>query len=213
MSKILCYSAGLDSYALSKLYRFDKFIYFNLGTEENKQEMKLLPNNPVIDGKLEIINLPLARFETTEHCLPMRNHFMALIAAQFGSEIYFGFTKGDANRDTDFVFKSQVEGILNYFGLDNHKSAHGEYPYTINMPFRNFEKWEFVRQLLNMRISVEEIQKESRSCYYGDDHECGKCKSCLRRYHAFHLNGIEIPVDKDAYNQLLTKSKLSGEVL
>ena len=100
---MLCYSGGLDSYALSKMYEYDKYLFFNLGTEDNKQELKHIRENrsPEFLAKFEVIDLPIFPYELDNKIIPFRNHLIGLLAAQFGNIIHFGFTAGDTTKDKD----------------------------------------------------------------------------------------------------------------
>ena len=116
---------------------------------------------------------------------------MALLASNYGNEIYLGATKGDTTKDKDYVFKTQIEGMLNYFALDSHKVPQKGYPYKVHMPFKDMSKVEIVTKFIKAGGNVNKLMKYSRSCYIGKEKECGKCRSCVRKAVALILNGIE----------------------
>lgn len=176
--RVLLYSGGLDSYCLSKLYDYDILLFVNLGTADNQKELELVKNN----SKVKIVHLPLSDWELDNKIIPFRNNFLVLLAAQFGNEITIGATAGDTTKDKDYVFKSQMEGILNYFAIDKHKVNVQEYPYIVHMPFKDISKTEIVRRYYEEWNAYIDLFTESRSCYDSGDKECGKCRSCLRKY-------------------------------
>ena len=116
---------------------------------------------------------------------------MALIASNYGNQIYLGATAGDTTKDKDYVFKSQVEGLLNYFALDTHKVRQKGYPYTINIPFKGLSKAEILRLFIKEKGATSNLLQYSRSCYNGKEKECGLCRACLRKAVAFELNDLD----------------------
>lgn len=190
-SKVLMYSGGMDSFIISRNFDFDKIVFAVLGNEDNTRELERAKADPFINKRLMVVNLPMAQFELDNKIIPYRNHALALLGAQFGSEIYFGFTGGDTTKDKDFVFKSQMEGILNYFALDQHKVNHQYYPYSVEMPYKEFSKGQMVAEYIRKGNTPSDLWTISRSCYDGDVLECGVCRSCLRKYVALAVNGLQ----------------------
>jgi 7-cyano-7-deazaguanine synthase len=190
MSKVLMYSGGMDSYIISRVFDFDVFVFVLLGNEDNKREYERVLQDPFILEKLETVDLSaLGQFELLNKILPFRNHILALIGAQYGSEVYFGFTGGDTTKDKDFVFKSQMEGIMNYFALDQHKVLHTNYPYTVNMPYKEYSKGQMVAEYAESGYNIDDLKYKSRSCYSNREKECGQCRSCHRKYVALASYG------------------------
>lgn len=192
MTNVLMYSGGMDSYIISHVYDIDVFVFVRLGNEDNQRELDLLMTQEKMRGKVEVVDLPISQFELGNKILPFRNHMLAMIGAQFGAHVYFGFTGGDTTKDKDFVFKSQIEGMLNYFALDQHKVNHQEYPYTIEMPYKDSSKGEMVADFINFGNNPQLLIEESRSCYAGDSEECGTCRACLRKYVALKVNNVDM---------------------
>jgi len=186
------YSTGLDSFILKKLHNFkdEECLFVQLGTDENEMEEDLLEHQ---SPNVKSAFMPLDGFELPNKIIPFRNHFLALMAAQMATEIYFGFTAGDTTRDKDYVFKAQMEGILNYFiGVPDKSpfAGTGDH-YQIVMPFKDMTKVEIVREYLLAGHKAEDLFKASVSCYEGSEIPCGKCRSCLRKYVALTLNEID----------------------
>ena len=187
MARVLLYSAGLDSYCLSKMYRMDELIFIISGTIDNQKERKLIEQSQ----NARQIHLPISQWEMENKIIPYRNIFFVLAAAQYGNDIYIGATKGDTTKDKDYVFKAQMENILNYFALDKHKVTVQDYPYTVHMPFKNMTKTEIVAAYLRKGLSAADLLYKSRSCYAGTKLECGVCRACMRKYIALSLNDIK----------------------
>jgi 7-cyano-7-deazaguanine synthase in queuosine biosynthesis len=81
-----------------------------------------------------------------------------------------------------------MEGILNYFSLDEHK-VNLPGPYSIQMPFKEKTKAEIVQIFCNKGFGIRPLMIESTSCYEGSEKPCGKCRSCLRKFVALTCNG------------------------
>jgi len=187
--RVLLFSSGLDSFIIKNLLKFEdnECLFLILGTKENKIEEKFISN---FYSEVQKIDFPISRFSLPNHIIPYRNHLMALIAANYGNEIHFGFTAGDTTKDKDYVFKSQIEGILNYFSLDRDKVfINGRF--EIDMRFKTSTKTEMVAFYLSEGFPAEKLITHSNSCYEGLEKPCGKCRSCLRKFVALTLNGIE----------------------
>ena len=190
--RILMYSGGLDSFILKYLYKFadDECLFVDVGTADCRKERQLVET---YFPPMRIISLPLAQWELQNKIIPFRNHFLSLVAAQYASEIYFGFTAGDTTLDKDIVFQNQMSNVLTYFA----SGPVGKMPLSVNspirilMPYKEQTKTELVRAYLAAGGDEEALDYVSRSCYSGEHvSHCGECRSCLRRFVALKLNGI-----------------------
>jgi len=192
---VLLYSGGMDSFCLSKLYKFNKILFFITGTLDNHKELlqlyRAIEHGVINENGVEIINFPLSKYELENKIIPHRNSLFCLIASNYGNHIYIGTTIGDTTKDKDYVFKSQMEGILNYFGLDKHKNKDVGYPYQIIMPFKNLTKTQILHEYVSKGNSINDLLNYSRSCYTNADLECGVCRSCLRKAVALQNNNID----------------------
>lgn len=209
MSNVLLFSGGMDSFCLLNKQEFDKILFFATDTKDNSQELRQIYQmqlDKVLDpNKLVIVSLPLSSWELDNKIIPHRNTIMCLIASNYGNNIYIGTTKGDTTKDKDYVFKAQVEGILNYFGQDRQKVQDVGYPYSIEMPFKNLTKSEVLAGYIASNSSIDNLLKYSRSCYSGNTLECGICRSCLRKAVAFKNNDIN-------YSSIFERDPLSVEL-
>lgn len=139
----------------------------------------------------------LGQFSLDNDIIPHRNTIMALLASNYGNKIYIGATKGDTTRDKDWTWKSQMDGLLNYFGEDTHKVAIDEYPFEVRMPVKDLTKTQILEKYLDEGGDPQELVDYSRSCYNGEDGlECGRCRSCIRKAIAFWLNDLERYMDQ-----------------
>lgn len=189
--RVMLFSGGMDSYCLRHIYRPDVLLFFKLGTVDNERELQNLLEMPFVND-IEIIDLPLVDFEMENKIIPHRNSIMALIASNYGNQIYLGATAGDTTKDKDYVFKSQIEGMLNYFSLDTHKTPIKAYPFTLNMPFKELSKAEILGRFIKEKGDLNDLTKYSRSCYEGTKYECGKCRACIRKAVALTLHGVRV---------------------
>lgn len=198
--RVLMFSGGMDSFALKKIYSFsnDECLYIDIETQESKQEIKIIQ---IYFPTIKIIPLSLYKWELQNKIIPFRNHILALIGAQYANDIYFAFTAGDTTKDKDYIFKSQMEGILNYFGLDQNKispNIEQNAPFSIQMPFKQLTKNQIIQKYIKKGFFIDELNQKSRSCYQGEKKACGKCRSCLRKFVALQLNNIN---QKELYQE------------
>lgn len=187
MDRILVFSGGMDSFIMKYIYNFanNECLFIRMGTKENKEEERLI--DKYFPGVIKI-DFPLSFFELDNKIIPFRNYFFALLAAQYSSKIYFAFTIGDTTKDKDYVFKAQMEGILNYFAQAQDKVKIKDIPYIIEIPFKNKTKTELIELYIKNGFLINDLFNKTSSCYSGNS--CGICRSCLRKYIALKLNGI-----------------------
>jgi len=201
--RILLFSTGMDSIIVKHLHHFsnDECLFIRMGTAENKIEEALV--HKYFPG-VRIADLPIGQYSLSNNIIPFRNYMLALVAAQYGNEICFGFTAGDTTKDKDYVFKAQVEAMLNYFATDPNKVCIPG-PYEITMPYKALTKEEMLRVYIRCGYDVNILINASTSCYEGAEKACGICRSCLRKFVAFYNNGIDI---SNSLQQVPTKASL-----
>ena len=188
MDRILMFSGGLDSLLIKELHGFknEECLFVRMGTQENENEERFI--DTYFPGVIKV-DCPLSVYELGNKIVPFRNYFLTLIGAQYAPNIYFGYTAGDTTRDKDYVYKGLMESLLNYFtDIPEKAPFERDQPYQIQMPFKFFTKTEILEMYIRQGYDLKILSK-SPSCYYN---QCGKCRSCLRRYVAFFLNGLGI---------------------
>lgn len=187
--RVLLYSQGLDSFIMSKLIPHDEKLFIITGTKDNEVERDRISQS---DFDVSILDLSfLAQFELANKIIPFRNMFFALAAAQYGSVILMASTKGDTTRDKDDVFGHLMSAMMSYFGMGSVDKVRYSGPCRIELPFRQYTKRELVQMYLDTGFPREDLVRQSSSCYFPiDGQECGRCRSCLRKFTALALNGI-----------------------
>ena len=136
--RVLLFSAGMDSFIYKKIFGFtdEECLFVDMGTKENKIEKQFIAK---YFPKTQQYTFPLSVLELPNKIIPFRNNHIALLAANYANNIHFAFTAGDTTKDKDYVFKAQMESILNYFAQDKNK-VKVEGPFAIHMDFKNFTK-------------------------------------------------------------------------
>lgn len=185
--KVLCYTGGMDSYCLRLLNEYDRFVFFNLGTEEAEYE-SLLVQEHVPDEKLEVAALTdLAGFEMSNKTIPLRNVIMAFLASNYGNVIHMGGTFGDRFnvRDGDEIAADMASALLNHFnghGYDVDTMPQDHSRYRVEFPVCHLTKGEILERAVRKSVlGVGDIIRDSKSCHYGDEEMgCGECEDCIR---------------------------------
>lgn len=181
------YGGGLDSLCISHLFKPQVKVYFHLGTEEAEQESRAAAAaGAIIDKRLQLADQVLPN-----KILPARNLLLVTLASYYGNEILLGSTAGDTTKDKDAEFLVRTQGVLNHILRDAGPKA---LPFhapglTVWAPAGHMTKTQLVRRYLEEGGGVQALLK-SRSCYHGQEQECGVCRSCVRKYVAFKLNGL-----------------------
>ncbi len=186
---IALFSAGMDSLIMKMILNIpdENCLFVDMGTAENEIEKQYITQYfPLVQKTF----LPLCQHELPNKIIPFRNNLLALIAANYGADIYFAFTAGDTTRDKDYVFKAQMEGILNYFAQAEDKVKIPG-PFAIHMPFKHLTKTQMVAEYIKKGHDPYVLLTQSCSCYEGSGvMGCGKCRSCLRKFIALELNSV-----------------------
>lgn len=195
MDRVLMFSTGMDSFIMKSLHNFsdDKCLFVNMGTVEAEQEkkhiIKYFPDAKQVDLKLHQWELP-------NKIIPFRNHILAMVGANYANNVFMAFTAGDTSRDKDYVFKAQMDGVLNYFGSDSDlermpESVRGSH-FEVHIPFKKYTKTELVGMYLEKTKGDHlPLLEQSRSCYEGGSKPCGICKPCIRKYISLTLNNVD----------------------
>jgi 7-cyano-7-deazaguanine synthase in queuosine biosynthesis len=189
MKKILLISSGIDSHCAQYLSKPDVMVYFDTGQSLCKQEIKAIKSQDygdkvIIDNRFKLDDQVLPN-----DILPMRNAYFALAGAYYGEEIILVATAGDTTNDKDEPFVNYMNDLFKHMFSNKLKnpdvSINGAF---LTIPYRHFTKTQLIEKYLKGGGSVLSLLK-TRSCYSDEDGECGKCRSCIRKYTALKLNG------------------------
>lgn len=177
MKKVQLYSAGMDSYIVSKLWKPDVKLYFDYGIAQNEQEKKYLPNDVIIKK----IDLKEYMMEDGHNTIYLRNLLFATLAVNYGDVIAINGLKDDNHNDKKPEFAKKVTELF------NSVLEKDTFPKSVQVviPYGHLTKAELVFEYLKAGGTVEDIEKNSWSCHTPNGNEpCGKCKPCKARKRA-----------------------------
>ena len=182
---VLLFSGGLDS--LVAWYYLDKpkCLYVDLGHKYSEREKKAIGNlKELINIDITIDDrLNLGDVEEFDANIPMRNSFLAHIAAIYGERIWLIVQKGETNiPDRSMDFYNDVTYLLR--GLNENNEI------EVDSPFWKMTKADMVGWYIDDGYP-KEVLLASRSCYNDYDKPCGFCPACFRRFVALELNGLK----------------------
>lgn len=135
--------------------------------------------------------------------VPNRNAIMLSIAwgiavGEKADYVYYGAHAGDhyiyEDCRPDFVF-----ALSTAFRL----GTHGDFPEKIKAPFLSMDKAAILKEGLKLNVPYE----KTWTCYKGGEKSCGVCGSCQERLEAFHLNGVDDPLEYES-RKLYQKGEL-----
>lgn len=173
-TKVLLYSGGVDSFILSRLWKPDIKLYFDLGTQQSEAEKALLDSDVIVK------RLPLAEFIQDDglNTIPLRNLIFVTLALNYGDIIAFGGLKSDLHMDTKPEFAKDCTKLFNsVLGKESKDCA-----VEVIAPAGNLTKTELIFKFLQDGGTIEELTSRSWSCYNPiEGQPCGKCQACRAR--------------------------------
>ena len=181
------YGGGIDSVCIAHIHKPDVKVFFDLGTPENRFErQRAIDAGAIVDDRLFLGDQVLEN-----KILPARNLVLVALASYYGNTILLGSTAGDTTRDKDATFLFQTTQLLDHIlGHDPDKAlpfhARG---LSVVAPALHLTKTQLVARYLATGGDPS-VLINSRSCYSSDEHECGVCRSCVRKFVALKLNGL-----------------------
>lgn len=181
------YGGGIDSVCIAHLHKPDVKVFFDLGTPENKFErLRAEKAGAVVDTRLFLGDQVL-----DNKILPARNLVLVTLASYYGNNILLGSTAGDTTRDKDANFLFRTTQLLDYILGHDPDKALPFHPNGLSViaPALHLTKTQLVARYL-AADGDPDVLINSRSCYSSDEHECGVCRSCVRKYVALKLNGL-----------------------
>ncbi len=196
--RVLLYSGGMDSVALSMLWAPHARIYVDLGTLYGVVERERLAKHPDV----RVVSLPLFDFDgddvfpqREDHIIPLRNLLLVCVAAQLypdeDVEVGLAATMGDRVLDKSEEFATRTTELLSFLWQRQHWTKGRNV--AVVLPVKRMTKRMLVEAvaMAGDRTLVEELARESFSCYEPDHlgGECGRCKPCVRKWVAFAAAG------------------------
>lgn len=232
MKAVTILSGGMDSATLAYLMaakEFDQhFLSFNYGQRHVKELRCAAAVASTLHCRHDIIDLTSVTHLLTGSALtdpkavdmpegfyaeenmrltvvPNRNAMMLSVAWAVGiSEkaeyVFYGAHAGD-----HFIYEDCRPEFITTLSEAFRLGTHGKYPVSINAPFQDMDKAEILRRGLKEKVPYE----FTWTCYKGGESACGVCGSCQERLEAFHLNGIEDPLQYET-RKLIAKGEKVG---
>lgn len=193
----IMYSSGLDSFIMHQYARAKGYdpvcIYLDLGHPYAEKEKASMLRESPWQPKVEVLDMrtlySLIQSRLSNQIIPGRNLLLATVGAMFSGRVWLGALDGEQlgkEHDKSPKFFNDATALLTY---TNEFFT----PETIvEAPFANMSKSETIRWALDTGVPLYELFATS-TCYSGEEHKCGKCLSCVKRYMAFLANDIEEP--------------------
>lgn len=180
MKKILCFSAGIDSFVAWYFLRKPQTVFFDCGSRYSEKEkevvLKLIPNT-IIDRTLDFSDKEIGE----KAYVPYRNLMFAIQAAKYGDEIYIAGLKDDMVSDKTPEAFTSIEKTMNLIEKNQ---------VTLSSPFWGMTKSEVIHWFLIHYPDEKNELLKTVSCYHPSKKYCGACPSCFRKFVALYVNGI-----------------------
>jgi 7-cyano-7-deazaguanine synthase len=191
MKKVLLCSSGIDSHSIQYLIKPDVMVYFDTGQSLCKKEIQSIKSQDYGDDVIVDSRFRLNDTVLDNDIVPNRNAYFVLGGTYYGDEIILNSTAGDTTHDKDEPFVEKINELIKHMFSNKDKnpsnSLNGA---TLTTPFIQLTKTQLVKKYLDEGGSSSSLLK-TRSCYSDEDIECGKCRSCIRKYVALKLNGLD----------------------
>ncbi len=191
----IMFSGGLDSlvawHYAKKLGYDPQAIYVDLGHPYANKEMDAMKISSKTFGiDITYIDMktlfPLIEKRLSNQIIPSRNLLLATIGSMFNSRVYINALDGEQNGKehdkSDKFFKDSTE-LLTF--LNNFFQQQT----IIETPFKEMTKTEIVTWALQNNVSPQHLLA-TNSCYSGTKNKCGTCLTCVKRWSALYVNGI-----------------------
>lgn len=193
---VLLFSGGMDSYIAWYFLIKPNSVYCDLGhryAKIERQKIALCEKSVGMNCKIET-RLNLADWEELDANIPMRNLFLAALAAKDPDVdvIWLICQEGETSipdRSPDFMAKAgELLSILN------------SRPVRVQSPFLNQTKVDMVGWYIKTQSLVDpgclNLMANTIGCYQPIQYSnsvkhCGRCAACFRRWVAFKYNKVE----------------------
>lgn len=191
--QVVLFSGGMDSIMLAQLYPHARLLYVPTGSQYEMKELVALNRLPGhLRQRLVVADrLSLAAYERADAIVPNRNTHLALIAANYASDILLGATAGDLSQDKDDTWAAMMTSLLRYTLSGKHFPDGGAH--TVHLPIKHLTKGELVKRYMQSNGDPI-VLAASISCYAKTDGHCGVCKACTRKWAAMEFNDVDSTV-------------------
>lgn len=192
---VLLYSGGVDSWLIDKISKPDIKLFFDIGTDSCKGEIKRLSSDVIIDKTLS----GLGNLENGDNFIvPLRNLFFIARAAEYGDHIILGTNKTDIHNDKMPEFADKVQDVLNFYYGPSLDGFCEDRNITVDFSYKQYDRKQLCELYLNNGGSVEDAINDSFSCYTPiitetEVKECYNCRPCFRKMMGFYVNGVKFP--------------------
>lgn len=185
-TQVILYSGGMDSFILAHLFPEAQLLYVDVGSKYSAKELIYLQRPDSRDVTVDT-SISLGSWERADAIIPGRNAFLALVASQYGDDIMLGATAGDQSRDKDDKWAAMMGQLLAYMYSGKHFQPPRDM--RVLLPIKDMTKAELVARYLQ-RGGKHRALLNTVSCYSPHHFQCGRCKSCLRKWVALEANNI-----------------------
>ena len=190
MKRVMLYSGGLDSYIASWLMRVDELVYIRIGAPYEARELEHLTVRARVPVRL-VSGVPwLGGASDDKGRVPLRNMHFAMTAAVAAEadEVILVALAGETSGDKSRKFARKVTAAM---------TASEGRKIRLRVPYRGVTKTGLVRRYVQKfgTLAAGYNLTQCPSCYAADlppyTAGCGQCMSCVRRWVAMSLNGIQ----------------------
>lgn len=190
MIHVLLYSGGMDSVIASHLLEPHINLYVDVGSRYAAKEIHNVLQYPPKHGALIFSpKLNLGEFERdADLILPQRNAYLVLMAAHYGERIYMAANAGDRSTDKDERFAERITDLLSHVWQPQYWLPEGRSP-SLHLPYRGMTKGQMIQTYLHAGGDPQRLVR-SISCYDPIEEQCGRCRSCARKWVALESFGI-----------------------
>ncbi|MGH3694866.1 MAG: 7-cyano-7-deazaguanine synthase [Pseudonocardiaceae bacterium] len=185
MSEVLLFSAGLDSFPAWYYLNQPPGLYFDLGHRYADQERAAIA---ALAGRCGIAvtiteELRLGAWEADDAIIPLRNAYLAMLAAHRADMVWCIGVKGDHTLDKN---PHAFAGISAFITRLSGREV------RVDSPFWEMTKTQIIAWYLAEGLPAEDLLL-TFSCGRADGEmtHCGACSSCLRRWVSLANNGVD----------------------
>lgn len=187
---VLLFSGGLDSYIAyyylgepTAIFVNMKHKYADIELERVHQMISQFNMNIIIDND----TFDFSRMELPNAIIPNRNMYLAMLASNYGDNIWMAACDGDYNLDKNPEIFNKASSFFSALMDRNIK---------VDTPFWDWTKTDMIRWYLKNGYPKEGLYS-TYSCFNNGERHCGRCPSCLRRWIGFYNNDLALDFDED----------------